>query len=128
MTPETAGLFGAIILLLLAAFHAALALGAPLGAYAWGGENKGVLPPRQRQGSTFMAPLLVALALMVFIRAGWLFPDDQRSMVWPVWAVFCFLVMVTFGALRSQSSEERRRMTPVLLVGTVLVGYLALKG
>ena len=128
MTPETAALLAAIILLGLALFHAALALGVPWGAYAWGGEAKGALPPRLQMGSALMTPLLGAMALMVLVRGGWLYAGQERAMVWPVWAIFCFLVTMMFGSFRSPSVAEKRRMGPVLLAGAVLVGYLALNG
>ena len=55
MTLPLATLAAAVLLVGLAAFHAALALGAPWGAYAWGGETEGPLPPRQQLGSTLIA-------------------------------------------------------------------------
>jgi len=112
-------------LLALAAFHAALALGAPWGDLAWGGENEGQLPPRQRLGSTLIVPFVVAMAAILLIREGWLFPDLAVEMVWPIWAVFLFLVTQLFGALRSQSRREKRFMTPLYLVATALTAMLA---
>jgi hypothetical protein len=113
------------LLLALAAFQAALAFGAPWGDLAWGGEHEGRLPPRQATGSALIAPFLVAMAAILLMREGWLFPDAAREMVWPVWAVFLFLVTQLFGALRSQSRREKRFMTPVYLVATALTAMLA---
>ena len=72
-----------------------------------------------------LTPFIVAMAAILLIREGWLFPDLMPEMVWPVWAVFLFLVTQLFGALRSQSRREKRFMTPLYLVATVLTAMLA---
>ena len=115
----------AILMTAVAMFQVALALGAPLGAYAWGGQNRGVLPPRLQLGSAISAPILLALAIMVLIRAGVVYPAWSEAMAWPVWIVFLFMVMNTFANFRSDSAEERRVMTPITAVLAVLVGYVS---
>ncbi|MEO8881879.1 MAG: hypothetical protein ABI377_00420 [Devosia sp.] len=72
-----------------------------------------------------IAPFVVAMAAILLIREGWLFADLGREMVWPLWAVFLFLVTQLFGALRSQSRREKRFMTPLYLVATALTAMLA---
>lgn len=128
MTISLAALFGALLLVALAVFHAALALGAPLGAFAWGGDHEGVLPARLRQGSTLLAPIVAAMAVVVLIRGGWLYPDEARSMTIPVWAIFVFLVLQLSGALRSHSRGERRLMGPLYGLTVALLAYVSFGG
>ncbi len=116
----------AILFAGLAIFQAALALGAPLAAYAWGGAHEGVLPDRLRMGSALSAPLLVALGAMVLVRARVIYPDWSGELSIAIWVVFLFLVINTSANFRSQSARERRVMFPLALILTLLVGYVAL--
>ena len=125
MTLQLAALLAAILLFALALFHASLALGAPLGAFAWGGENDGALPPRLRRGSTLMAPLVAAMGAVVLIRGGWIYPDEAGSMTIPVWAIFVVLVLQLSGALRSQSQRERRVMGLLYGLTVALLAYVS---
>ena len=128
MTLPLAALAAALVLLGLAAFHAALALGAPCVAYAWGGESDGPLSPRHQLGSTLISPFLVAMGLILLVRGGWVYPGLARDMTWPVWVVFLFFITQMFGALRSASAKERRRMTAVYVLGVVLTATVAFGG
>lgn len=123
----TAALLGAVLLFGLALFHAALALGAPWAAYAWGGQaDAGPLPPRLQLGSTILSPFIAAMGVVLLIRGGWLYPDLSRALGWAAWAVFLFVVTQMFGAIRSRSPRERRVMGPAYAVAAALcaiVGY-----
>src|SRR6188768_2016924 len=61
-----AELVGGWSLTAVAAFQAALALGAPWGAAAWGGSHPGVLPAEQRISSALAVPVYAALAGVAF--------------------------------------------------------------
>ena len=115
----------AVLITGVAVFQLALALGAPLGAYAWGGGHRGVLPPRLQLGSALSAPLLLGFAIMVLIRAGVVYPAWSAAMTWPVWILFMFMVLNTVANSRSPSPEERRTMTPLTAALALLVGYVA---
>lgn len=121
-----AGGLAALLFLGLAVFQAALATGAPLGRYAWGGSHEHVLPPRLQLGSALAVPLLLGMALIVSIRAGLIYPDLSAQMTWPTWTVFLFMTMNTFANLRSGSRDERRVMGPLALLLAVLVAYVAI--
>lgn len=126
MTLETEALLAAIALLGFAGFHAALALGAPWAAYAWGGQaDPGPLPPRLQLGSTILSPFIAAMAVLLLIRGGWLYASLAPTMQWPVWAVFLFVLTQFFGAMRSQSLKERRRMAPLYGIAAVLCAVVA---
>jgi hypothetical protein len=115
----------ALLMVAVAVFQAALALGAPFGAYAWGGTHPGVLPPRLQLGSALSAPVILAMALIVLIRAGVIYPGWSEAMRWPAWIVFGFMVLNTFANIRSGSDKERRIMAPVTLGLALLTGYVS---
>jgi hypothetical protein len=115
----------ALLLVVIAALHLAIALGAPLGAFAWDGTSE-VATPRNRQGSGVLAPFMVCLALIVTIRAGLLVPQWAEEMSWAIWVVFLFAVVTTVASFRSQSERERRLMGPAHLVIAALVVYVAI--
>jgi hypothetical protein len=127
MSLPVAALLAGMFLFIFALFHAALALGAPLAAYAWGGQAvAGQLPPRLRTGSTVLAPFLAAMGGLMLIRGGWIYPELAFELTWAVWAIFLFVVTQMFGALRSNSRRERRLMGPLYAAAAVLcaiVGY-----
>lgn len=128
MTPAVAALLAALFCLALALFHLALALGAPLGAYAWGFAEEGPLSPRLRRGSAILSPIILAMGVALLIRGGWFDADDSRNMVVPVWAVLLFMVLQALGAIRSPSPRERRVMGPVLVIGTAVTAVAAFSG
>ncbi|MDR3472760.1 MAG: hypothetical protein P4M09_13925 [Devosia sp.] len=124
MTQAQAALLAALLLFGIGGFHTALALGAPWGAFAWGGENEGQLPPRLRRGSGLLAPVIVAMGVVLLLRGGWVLPDEAPQMLLPVWAVLLFLIIQLFGALRSNSRREQRVMTPVYLAAAALTAFV----
>lgn len=129
IAPELASLAAAIFLFGFAVFHAALAMGAPWAALAWGGQAKaGPLPPRLQMGSTILAPFIAAMGMLLLIRGGWIYPELAATLFWPVWAIFLFVVTQMFGALRSDSRLEQRYMTPAYAVAAVLCAELAFAG
>ncbi len=126
MSPTVAALLAALFCLLLAAFHLALALGAPLGAYAWGFDEDGPLSPRLRRGSAILSPIILAMGVALLIRGGWFDADDSRNMIVPVWAILLFIGLQALGAIRSPSTRERRVMGPILVIGaaaTAVAGF-----
>lgn len=54
----------------IASFQIALALGAPIGQAAWGGNHHGQLPPGLRVGSAIVVGIYILAALVVMGRAG----------------------------------------------------------
>jgi hypothetical protein len=115
-----------ILLAALSAFQVALALGAPLGHYAWGGQHR-VLPARLRLGSLFSVVTYVLIAVVVLARVGVLateLPDGfLRAATWVLAAYF--LVGIGLNAA-SRSRGERLVMTPVVTVLCALTVVVAL--
>ncbi|RUT32591.1 hypothetical protein EMQ25_05415 [Arsenicitalea aurantiaca] len=114
--PAAAALLSSLLLVGLAGFQLVLALGAPYGAWAWGGRHEGALPERLRLGSALSAPLLLGMAIILGIRGGILYPQWQLAMLPAAWIVFLFLITSAFANLRSASPRERRTMGPLSLV------------
>lgn len=122
-----AAIAAVVLLLVIVAFQAALALGAPWGFAAWGGRHPGVLPRRLRIASGIAAliiyPLIIVLVLAAagLIDADWL-PVD-RSLV--MWVLAGFLALGALANFVSRSPRERF-WGPVALAIAVCCGIIAL--
>lgn len=111
---------------LLAVFQIALACGAPLGAYAWGGQHAGSLPKKLRIASILSVLIYALLALILLSRASVieLFPASFSAPA--AWVVFGYLTLGTVMNLISRSRKERAVMTPIAAVLAVLALLVAL--
>ena len=116
-----------VLLVAITAFQAALALGAPLGAAAWGGQHPGVLPRRLRIGSAIAAvvvyPLVILLVLDAagIVDAPWLPVRGAPVM----WALTALLALGALANLASRSAPERV-WGPVALAVAVCCAIIAL--
>lgn len=113
-----------VVLAALAAFQLALALGAPWGRFAWGGQHERELPRPLRIGSAVSIALYALFAVLVLDRAGLVdvLPDAVSRVGTWVFVGYLALGVVMNGISRSRS--ERLVMTPtvvVLLVCAVVV-------
>ena len=114
-----------VILSLLAGFQLALALGAPLGRFAWGGQHR-VLPGRLRIGSLVSIVIYAIIAVLALDRVGLIdvVPDVVSTV--GMWVVFAYFVIgIPLNAI-SRSKPERYVMTPVVTVLAVLSLLVAL--
>jgi hypothetical protein len=104
-----AAVFALVLLGLIVAFQLALALGAPWGSAAWGGQHPGVLPTRLRIASAVAALVVYPLiALLVVSAAGWVdvsWLDGLGS--WPMWILAGFLALGALANFASRSPRER---------------------
>ena len=116
-----------VLLGALAVFQLALAAGAPLGRYAWGGQHDGALPARLRSGSAVSIVIYALIAVVALERAGVidLIPGEvvETVAMWVI-AVYFALGIVMNGI--SRSLPERLTMTPLILVLAVLALIVAL--
>ena len=109
----------------LTVFQLALALGAPLGAAAWGGQHPGVLPGRLRIASAVVGlvvyPLigLVILAAAGLIGDDWL-PIDPTAAMW-ILAAFFALGAVVNAVSRSAPERIWSPVSAALAVCCVLI-------
>jgi hypothetical protein len=114
-----------VILALLAVFQLALALGAPLGRFAWGGQHR-VLPTRLRIGSLVSIVIYGLVAVLALDKVGLIdvVPDVVSDI--GMWIVFAYFVLgIPLNAI-SRSKPERYTMTPVVAVLAVLSLLVAL--
>ncbi len=71
-----AAIVAVVLLSIIAAFQLALALGAPWGEAAWGGQNPGVLPRGLRIASGIAALVVYPLIMLVVLAGAGLIDDD----------------------------------------------------
>jgi hypothetical protein len=111
---------------LLAAFQVALACGAPLGEYAWGGKHPGSLPKQLRIASLVSIVIYALLALVLLSKAGMITLFPAAVFVPGAWVVFGYLVLGTLMNAVSRSKKERAVMTPIAAMLAVLALLVAL--
>jgi len=97
-----------VLLAALAVFQVALVAGAPLGRFAWGGQNR-VLPTGLRAGS--------AISVVIYAVIGWLVwrAVDQPEDAW-LWVITAYFALGIALNAASRSLPERLVMTPVVVV------------
>ncbi|WP_246205132.1 hypothetical protein [Agromyces salentinus] len=108
-----------VVLGVLALFQLALALGAPIGRFAWGGAHR-VLPARLRIGSVVSILIYAVIALLALDCAGVIdvVPDVVSTV--GMWVVFGYFVLgIGLNAI-SRSKPERYTMAPLSAVLAVL--------
>lgn len=104
------------ITIVLGLFQFALALGAPLGHFAWGGQHR-VLPRNLRVGSLISIGLYAVFSLIVLMRADILSAWPDRGWVIPaVWVLVAYLALGIVMNAISRSKAERLTMTPIVAV------------
>lgn len=118
----SAAVVSSVLLAILFVFQIALALGAPWGRYAWGGQHR-VLSTGLRIGS--------AVAALVYLALGWLALSAAGLTSWNpsgvlVWLVFGLLALGIVMNAASRSRRERLVMTPVVTVLAACFLVLAL--
>jgi hypothetical protein len=89
----------------LAVFQAALAVGAPWGHAAWGGENAH-LSTSQRVASAVAVTIYVAAALIVLGRAGIIWRARSNAALFR-WGTWFFAVAMAIGAVPNFASQSR---------------------
>lgn len=114
-----------VILGALAIFQLALALGAPLGRFAWGGQHR-VLPARLRVGSAVAIVIYALIAVIALDRVGAIdvLPDLFATIA--MWVVFAYFVLGIVLNAASRSKAERAVMVPVTIVLAVLSFLIAM--
>ncbi|KGN40529.1 hypothetical protein [Knoellia aerolata] len=111
----TAAVLLTVLLVLLALFQLALALGAPLGRFAWGGQHR-VLPTGLRVGSALGIATYVLIAVLALDRTGAVDVLPDRFSRVGMWVVLAYFVLGIGLNAASRSESERRVMVPVTVV------------
>lgn len=126
MGPDIAAIIFCVLLGAPAIFQLALALGAPLGRFAWGGGHER-LPTGFRIGSVIAIAIYALLAAIALERAGLVrvFPDTSIASI-GIWISLAYLGLgIPMNAI-SRSKPERYTMTPLVIVLVALVLVIAL--
>lgn len=121
-----AAIVATVILGGLAIFQIALAAGAPIGRFAWGGQHD-VLPTRLRIGSVVSILLYALFALILLQRANLItvFGSDLFVQV-ATWVLFGYFALGILMNGISRSKSERNVMVPLTLVLAALTLLVAL--
>ena len=111
-----------LLLAILSVFQIALASGAPLGKFAWGGQHAGKLPTRFRIGSAVSVSFYVLIAYLVASRTAIIDSplSPQLVAIW-LWIIVGLLGLSTLANLASPSRQEKRIMAPIAAMLTALV-------
>lgn len=117
-----------VLLGALAVFQISLALGAPWGRFAWGGQHEGVLPRGYRIASAVTPFVYVLMAVIALDRASVIdvVPDAVSGV--GMWVIFAFFVLGVLMNAISRSKHERYSATPVAIVLAVAALFLAIGG
>lgn len=99
----------------LALFQVALAAGAPLGAFAWGGRHRR-LPPRLRRASAGSAVVLGAGLAVVLESLGVFTFLGLAAVEIALWVLALVFGLSALANSASESAPERRTGTPVAFV------------
>jgi hypothetical protein len=124
-----AAVAAAVGFLVLAAFQAALALGAPLGTASWGGVYEGQLPMALRIASGVAVAVYVLFALIVLGRGGFRgVPLPYGVLRWGTWVLVGLMFVGALMNFASSSGWERFGWGPFALILGVLCLFVALRG
>ncbi len=124
---ELAGIVAVVLLVVIAIFQAALALGAPWGEAAWGGQNPGVLPRNLRIASGIAAVVIYPLIILLVMAGAGLIDDGWVPV--DVTIVMCTLAaLLTVGAIMNaiSRSPRERLWAPVALVVAICCALVAI--
>lgn len=115
-----------VIFGLLAVFQAALASGAPLGHFAWGGQHR-ILPRHLRIGSVVSIATYGLFAVIALEKAGVIDLFGSQSFVdAATWVLVGYFALGILLNGLSRSKPERYTMTPLLILLTGLYLILAI--
>jgi hypothetical protein len=122
---SAAAILAAAILAALAVFQLALAAGAPLGRFAWGGSHV-VLPRHLRVASAVSIVLYAVFALVLLDRAGLVEILSENASRIAAWVLAAYFALGIVMNAISRSRSERIVMTPVVALLAVLSAIVAI--
>lgn len=113
------------ILAVLSIFQIALAFGAPIGRFAWGGAHR-VLPKKLRAGSAVSLLIYATIAVFVLSKAE-IVPliTNETVLAVGLWVVFGYFVVGIGVNAILRSKGERYTMTPICIVLAVAMFFVA---
>lgn len=115
-----------VMLGLLAIFQIALAAGAPLGKFAWGGQHA-TLPLNLRFGAVSAVFRYAFVAFIALDRSGIIAVLPEEFSFWVMWLVVAHLGYSVILSLLSRSRYEKITMAPYTFVMVVIGLFIALE-
>ncbi len=123
---EIAAITAGTVLLCLVIFQIALILGAPIGRFAWGGNNT-VLPTNLRVASASSIALYLVFAMFVLGKANVIStPLSGDVLAIGTWILTGYFILGVVMNGMSRSKPERMVMTPVAAALALLFLIVAL--
>lgn len=116
----------AVMLGLLAIFQIALAAGAPLGKFAWGGQHA-ILPLNLRFGAISAVLRYAFVAFIALDRSGTIAVLPEEFSFWAMWIVVAHLGLSVILSLLSTSKYEKMMLAPYSFVMGLLSLLIALQ-
>ena len=110
----------------LAIFQIALAAGAPLGKYAWGGEHI-TLPLNLRLGAISAVLRYAFIAFIALDRSGTIAVLPGEFSFWVMWLIVAHLGFSVILSLLSKSKDEKMTLAPYTFVMGLLSLLIALQ-
>jgi hypothetical protein len=115
-----------VMLGLLAVFQIALAAGAPLGKFAWGGQHA-TLPLNLRFGAVSAVLRYGFVAFIALDRSGTITVLPEEFSFWVMWIVVAHLGFSVILSLLSSSKYEKMTLAPYTFVMGLLSLLIALQ-
>jgi hypothetical protein len=132
MDVQTVATVAAVLFGAMALFQLALAVGAPWGAFAYGGRaarDDGTLMPAYRLSSAVAAVMLVLFAVVILTRGGVIGSSGDSTLVTVMsWVIVAFMAINTPMNLLGKHWIERYVFGAITVVLVVLCAIVAVAG
>ncbi len=125
MRPKHAAIAIIVIFAGLLALEMLLALGFPIGRFAWGGYY--TIVPIELRIASVVAMAFYAIAMVIVLATAKMIAvsAESRFVRYGIWALTLLFSLATVMNLASQSPYERLLMTPIALILSILCFTLA---
>lgn len=105
-----------VLILFVIIFQLALALGAPWGEFAMGGKFPGKMPHKMRLTALVQIILLAFIALIVLVRADFVYKEYFEYSRTAIWGVVAFSLLGAILNTITPSKKERILWAPVSIM------------
>lgn len=114
-----------IFLTFIVIWQIALILGAPLGEYTMGGQNKGELPKKKKYFAVVSICLLIFYAFNVLSQTDVYFQKWRNVTNVTVWLVVLLNALTLLGNTITKSKKERNLWFPITLIMFICILIIA---
>jgi hypothetical protein len=114
-----------VLFVVLTIFQILLAIGLPLGRFAYGGKHE-TLPKNLRIMSVVAVGIFVFALISVLVKAGLTLIPDSVVFEVAVWIFAIYLSLNTLANLASKSKSEKLVMTPISFILAICLFIIAI--